>query len=141
MVSQLQTIQSFTLYTAQTICSSNPAPQLLELHPGGAKHLWKVLISADPGCMNVFAAVYIHIYVNVVHTLFTCDMTLPNVIGSQVSVPSLLRWLPPALTAVSCRVSLRLLISSGEPLTWQLAVQLQGALPARCTLLNIYGKL
>ncbi len=56
-----------------------------------------------------------------------------------VAVPGALQLLLPQLGAARQRLALRLVVSSGEPLTWQLARQLQGALPLGCTLLNIYG--
>jgi non-ribosomal peptide synthetase component F len=57
-----------------------------------------------------------------------------------VAVPSLLQLLLPRLAAARAKLALRLVVSSGEPLTWRLARQLQEeALPPGCTLLNIYG--
>lgn len=59
----------------------------------------------------------------------------------QVSVPSVLRLLTPALAheAAGARLRLRLLVSSGEPLTVALAAALQAAVPS-CTVLNLYGE-
>jgi hypothetical protein len=56
-----------------------------------------------------------------------------------VAVPSALQLLLPQLAAARQQLALRLVVSSGEPLSWRLARQLQDALPLGCTLLNIYG--
>ncbi len=59
----------------------------------------------------------------------------------QVSVPSILRLLLPALSAARSRLRLQLLVSSGEPLAVAVAAELQRALPPSAALLNLYGEL
>ncbi len=56
-----------------------------------------------------------------------------------VAVPSVLRLLAPALAAPRRGGRLRLVVSSGEPLGWELARQLLACVPPGCAVLNLYG--
>lgn len=67
-------------------------------------------------------------------------LALPCFVSAQAAVPSLLELWLPQLQQHRGRLKLQQLVSSGEPLSHQLATLLLVALPPHCVLLNLYGE-